>query len=83
MRNEDLEKLLKETVRLEENFDVEVYIAPKTRRARIISAVYVFCGFGLLGLMVAMPAWWQRLICACAFVFSALSFDRESRLRWR
>jgi hypothetical protein len=83
MQSDDLNELLKTAAKLEAGFDVEVYISPKTRKARIINAVYVLCGFALLGLMVAMPAWWQRLICACAFVLAAFAFDRDSRVRWR
>jgi hypothetical protein len=83
MQNDDLNKLLKTAAKLEDAFDVEVYVTPKTRKAKIINAVYVLCGFALLSLMVVIPAWWQRLICACAFVISAFAFDRESRIRWR
>jgi hypothetical protein len=83
MQNEKLEELLKNAIRLEQDFDVEVYVTPKTRRAKIINALYVFCAFILLGLMVALPLWWGRLACALAFIVSAFAFDRESRLRWR
>ena len=83
MQNDDLNKLLKTAAKLEDDFDVEVYLTPKTRKAKTINALYILCGFSLLGLTVAMPVWWQRLICACAFVLSAFAFDRESRIRWR
>jgi hypothetical protein len=83
MQNDDLDKLLKTAARLEDGFDVEVYVTPKTWKAKIISAVYILCAFILLGLMVALPFWWGRLACALAFIASAFAFDRESRIRWR
>jgi hypothetical protein len=83
MQSDDLNELLKTAAKLEDGFDVEVYVTPKTRKAKIMNAVYILCAFILLGLMVALPFWWGRLACALAFIVSAFAFDRESRLRWR
>jgi hypothetical protein len=83
MQSDDLNELLKTAAKLEDDFDVEVYVTPKTRKTKIINALHVLCGFALLSLMVALPFWWGRLACALAFIVSAFSFDRESRLRWR
>jgi hypothetical protein len=83
MQSDDLNELLKTAAKLEDGFDVEVYVTPKTRKAKIMNAVYILCAFMLLGLMVALPFWWGRLACALVFILSAFSFDRESRIRWR
>jgi hypothetical protein len=83
MQNEDLGELLKRAIELEDRFDVEVYVTPKTRRAKIVNAAYILAAFFLLGLMVGLPFWWGRLACGLVFILSAYSFDREARIHWR
>jgi len=83
MQNNDLDELLKSAVKLEDGFDIEIYVSPKTRKAKILNAAYVLAAFCLLGLMVGLPFWWGRLACGLVFILSAYSFDREARIHWR
>jgi VIT1/CCC1 family predicted Fe2+/Mn2+ transporter len=83
VQEENWNKLLETASKIQDHFEVEIYAAPRTRKAKIISTFYVGLGFILLGLLVYLPAWYLRLPCAAIYIVAAFAFDRESRLRWR
>jgi hypothetical protein len=83
VKEENWGKLLETASKIQDHFEVEIYATPRTRKAKIISALYVGLAFFLLGLLVYLPEWYLRLTCAAIYIVSAFAFDRESRLRWR
>jgi hypothetical protein len=83
VQEEKWQKLLETASKIQDHFEVEIYATPRTRKAKIISGLYVGVGFTLLALLVYLPAWYLRLPCAAIYVLSAFAFDRESRIRWR
>ena len=80
-RMDDLEDLLRTAEEASRRYDVEIYCAPRTRRERFWLWAYLFAGFALLALLVALPRWYWRLPCAVGFVALSWTFDYVTRLR--
>ena len=76
--NNDLKRLITE---LEPDYEVELYVTKKTRTEQILTAGFVGLGFALWGLAIVAPLWWQRALCAAAYLLLAFAFDRTTRLR--
>jgi hypothetical protein len=83
VEKENWGKLLETVSKIQDHFEVEIYATPRTRKGKIIAALYVGLAFLLLGLLVYLPQWYLRLLCAAIYIVAAFAFDRESRFRWR
>ena len=76
--NNDLKRLITE---LEQDYEVELYVTKKTGTERMLTAGFVFLGLAAWGLAIVSPLWWQRALCAAAYLIVSFVFDATSRLR--
>jgi len=81
MQEKEIEEILRSAERVSDVYDVEIYIAPRTRGEHAATAAMVALGLALLALAVILPLWWQRLICVAAYGFLSVAFDQATRLR--
>ena len=73
----DLERMITEL----EDYELEVYVMRKTAKERAITAGFVLLGLAAWGLAIVSPLWWQRALCAAAYLIVSFVFDATSRLR--
>ena len=64
-----------------EDCDLEIYCAPRTRKEKAWNLIFVAMGLLLMGLMVYLPRWEWRLACAFAYWILSITFDHLTRLR--